>query len=101
MPYTSVCSIKCKHLETPPAKSCLPRVLILSLAIAASICTVTRAEEKQFYPTATVSALYDGWDTTSSSLQSLLFDSFKARVALLDGAGTLGDGSKGFRIDFG
>ena len=69
--------------------------------MSATILKTTYAEEKQFYATAIVTALYDDWDTTSSSLQSLLFGSSKARVTLLNGAGTLGDGTKGFKVDFG
>ena len=71
--------------------------------MAASTFTATRAEEKSFTATATVTALYDDWDTTSSSLQSLLDGSYKARVCLKNNAGTSGglSGTKGFRVDFG
>ena len=79
----------------------MKRIISLYLAMSISTFTATRAEEKSFTATATVTALYDDWDTTSSSLQSLLDGSYKARVCLKNNAGTLADGSKGFRVDFG
>ena len=73
-------------------------MLSLYLAIAVSILTATRAEEKSFTSAAIVTALYDDWDTTSSSLQSLLYGSYKASVCLKNNAGTSGglSGTKGF-----
>ena len=91
----------CKHIKRPRSKRCHSRSLFFYLIMALSNLRATLAEEKSFITTATVTALYDDWDTTSSSLQSLLHGSYKARVCLENNAGTLADGTKGFLIDFG
>lgn len=70
--------------------------------MAASNLTVINAEEKRFTVGATVSALYDDWDSTSSALSSLLVGSSKARVTLKNNPGTSAvPFSKGFLVDFG
>ena len=93
----------CKRTQPPKVKWRWSRSLFLYLAMTVSAFTATRAEEKSFTTAATVTALYDDWDTTSSSLQSLLDGSYKANVRLKNNVGTSGDlsGTKGFRIDFG
>ena len=92
----------CKHIEPPRAKCHSPWLFLLYLLMALSTLRATRAEEKSFITAATVTALYDNWDATSSSLQSLLHGSYKAKVCLENNAGTSGlSGTKGFRVDFG